>query len=109
MGKLIKNDLCSWSTASTKALFRFIQYSASVIGFGFRAAAASNPVGIQNLLVIRYSLPLPHQDVGVVSRLGRINSIKNDQQAGTFCRRSLCSRQPPDDAREARNLTRKRL
>ena len=69
MGKLIKNDLCSWSTASTKALFRFIQYSASVTGFGSRGAAASNPV-VQNLLVIGYS-PLPHQDVGVVS-FGRI-------------------------------------
>ena len=59
MGKLIKKDLCSWSTASMKALFRFIQYSASVIGFGSRGAAASNPAGIQNLLVIRYSSPSP--------------------------------------------------
>lgn len=79
MGKLIKNDLCSWSTASTKALFRILQYSASVIGFGSRGAAASNPAGTQNLLVIRYSLPYSHQNVVVVSRLGRIlNGIDGD-------------------------------
>lgn len=65
MGKLIKNDLCSWSTASTKALVRIIQYSASVIGFGSRGAVASNPVGTQNLLVIRYSFL--HQDVEIAA------------------------------------------